>query len=206
MPLRDPQHEVQLRVTSWKQWQQRNVVMQNREYTCGAAALATVLRYYWGDAANEETVLAVLTKMLSPAELRDRVINGLAISDLRLTAVRMGYEATIGTVSLEQLAAARAPVVVPIRLGKLDHFVVGARVAGGRVYLADPVRGNVRPTIEEFRTQWQKQAVLVVAKANVDPPASSPLSIRPGDVRRGDLTRQTISRQLPALGLPPQSR
>ena len=33
--------------------------MQNHEYTCGAAALATVLRYYWGDAVGEEAVLAL---------------------------------------------------------------------------------------------------------------------------------------------------
>ena len=27
----------------------------------------------------------------------------------------------------------------------------------GRVYLADPIRGNVRPTIAEFHQQWQQK-------------------------------------------------
>jgi len=204
-PIRDPDHEFQLHINSWKELKQRNVVMQNREYSCGAAAMATVLRYYWGDAVKEENVLSTLMQMLTPEEIKDRVKNGLAISDLRRTAVKMGYQATIGTMSFEKLAAARVPLVVPIRLKKYNHFVVFRGVVDGRVYLADPIRGNVRPTISEFCSQWQKHTVLVIAKVDVEPPKTSPLGIRPEEVYLSDMTKQTIRRQLPAPSLPPPS-
>jgi predicted double-glycine peptidase len=205
VPIRDPEHEFQARIPSWKELQQRNVVMQKREYSCGAASMATLLRYYWGDAVTEEEVLTTLTKLLTPEELKDRIKNGLAFSDLRRTAVKMGYEATIGTLPFDKLVASRAPLVIPLRLKKFDHFVVFRGVVDGRVYLADPVRGNVRPTISEFREQWQKEAVLVIAKPDVEPPKTSPLSIRPEEVHFSDLTRQTIGRQLPEPGLSPRT-
>ena len=56
-PLRDQRHEVEVYVPSWKELQRRNIVMQTRDYSCGAAALATVLRYYWGDPVGEDDVL-----------------------------------------------------------------------------------------------------------------------------------------------------
>ena len=46
--------------------------MQTRDYSCGAAALATILRYYWGDRVGEDDVLLVLLKTLSPEETKDR--------------------------------------------------------------------------------------------------------------------------------------
>ena len=202
-PVRDPDHEFRSRITSWKELQQRNVVMQNREYSCGAAAVATVLRFYWGDAVKEENVLSALMQMLTPEEIKDRVKNGLAISDLRRAAVKMGYQASIGTMTFEKLAASRVPLVVPLRLKQYDHFVVFRGVVDGRVYRADPIRGNVRPTISEFRSQWQKQAVLVVAKPNAELPEMSPLGIRPDEVYLDGMAKQTVRRQLPTSSLAP---
>ena len=51
--------------------------------------------------------------MLTPDEIHDRVKNGLAISDLRTAAVRMGYQATIGFLSFEQLTASACPWLCP---------------------------------------------------------------------------------------------
>jgi hypothetical protein len=58
-------------------------------------------------------------------------------------------------------------------------------------YIADPVRGNVRPTIPEFCGQWQKGAILVVKK-DAQPREWSPLSIRADEVRLGETTDQWL--------------
>ena len=171
--------------------------MQTRDYSCGAAALATVLRYYWGDPVGEDDVLIVLLKTLTPEETKDRFKHGLAISDLRRAAVDMGYLSTIGTISLQQLSQARAPVVVALKIKEYDHFVVYRGMCDGRVYLADPIRGNVRPTIPEFNGQWQKNAILVVVKPGTAPPLQSALSIRADEVGVGDMTAEMLRKQLP---------
>ena len=196
-PLRDREHRIQVYVPSWKELQRRNIVMQTHDYSCGAAALATVIRYYWNDPVGELHIIEGILRTLSPDEVKDRMKHGLAISDLRRAAVQMGYLSTIGTMSFERLSQARVPLVVPLKIKQYDHFVVYRGIADGRVYLADPIRGNVRPTIAEFCQQWQKNAILVVAKPGVMPPTQSRLSIRVDEVEVGETTDQLLRRQLP---------
>jgi uncharacterized protein len=197
-PVRDQEHKVNVCTSNWKELQRRNVVMQKRDYSCGAAALATVLRFYWGDPVTEEQVLVSLLKELSNEEVLDRVRNGLAFSDLRRTAVKMGYLSSIGTMSFSKLTEAKVPLIVPLKLREYDHFVVYRGVAEGRVYLADPIRGNVRITVPEFCSQWQKNAVLAVAKPGVELPTCTGLSIRQGEIMLGESTDEFLRKQLPS--------
>jgi uncharacterized protein len=203
VPIRDPQRVVEIRTKTWKDLKEENVVMQRHEYTCGAAALATVMQYFWGDHIKEDDVLAKLVQLLTPAEIQDRVKNGLSITDLRRAAEKLGYQASIGTLTFQRLAESRIPLVVPLKLKEFKHFVVYRGVANGRVYLADPVRGNIRPTVSEFQSEWQQNAVLAVAKPDTEPPATSKLSLHPADVCAGSLNRQTINHQLPLPALLP---
>ena len=116
----------------------------------------------------------------------------------------MGYLSSIGTLTFDKLMEAKIPLIVPIRIKEYDHFVVYRGVAGGRVYLADPIRGNVRPTVPEFCEQWNKNAILVVVKKNETPPEHSRLSIRQDEVQLGETTEQWVDQELPQpLPVPP---
>ena len=196
-PLRDPEHIFSQRVWSWRELQRRNVVMQKYDYSCGAAALATILQYFWNDSVTEQQILTVLFKILTPDEIKDRTQNGMAITDLRRVSVEMGYLSSIGTLSFDKLAKSKVPLIVPIRIKEYDHFVVYRGVAGGRVYLADPIRGNVRPTLQEFCGQWNKNAILVVVKKDEMPPKFSRLSIRKDEILLGETTEQWMDQELP---------
>ena len=191
-PIRDPAHTFQGYVWSWTELKRRNVVMQKYDYSCGAAALATILRYYWEDDVSEKQILDAMLKVLTIDEVKDRIKNGMSITDLRRSSVELGYLSSIGTMTFEQLSQSKIPVVVPLKLKGFDHFVVYRGVAGGRVYIADPVRGNVRPTIPEFCGQWQKGAILVVIKKGEQPREWSPLSIRADEVKLGETTEQWL--------------
>lgn len=195
-PVRDPEHVFGIRPRSWLELKRRNVAMQKYDYSCGAAALSTILQYYWEDPVTEKQILEVLFKMLTTEELQDRTKNGMAITDLRLIAVKMGYLASIGTLSFDKLTEAKVPVIVPIRINDYDHFVVCRGVAGGHVYLADPLRGNVRATIAEFCDQWNKNAIFVVMKKGASPLASSRLSIRPDEILMGETNKQWVRQEL----------
>ncbi|MGA2031632.1 MAG: cysteine peptidase family C39 domain-containing protein [Thermoguttaceae bacterium] len=170
---------MQKRVMSLQALAQQNVVMQQRDYSCGAAALATLIRYYWGENVGEIDLLKAIVATLTPEQLQDRVKNGLSMTDLRKAAVAQGYMASVGRLTLEKLIAVRVPVIVCIKPGKQEHFVVLRGTLGDRVFLADPIRGNIRIALCEFGQQWVDQAVLVVAKPGTDLPAHSPLRIEP---------------------------
>ncbi len=102
--------------------------------------------------------------------------------------------------SFEQLSQSKIPLVVPLKLKGFDHFVVYRGVFNGRVYVADPVRGNVRPTIPEFCGQWQKNAILVVIKKGEQPREWSPLSVRVNEVKLGETTEQWLRGEIPRPG------
>lgn len=203
-PVRDGDRTFRKHVWSWKELQEQNIVMQKRDFSCGAAALATVLQYYWGDHVTELQILKKFDDLFTPAEVRERIKNGLTITDLRRVAVKMGYRASIGTLRYDQLQESKVPLVVGITVGEFKHFVVYRGTDGYYVYLADPARGNIRIPASEFVKQWQKNAVLVVAKPRQEPKPSSSLSVRPEEIYHGHLNSVEIQKQVtrPAVVLP----
>jgi len=194
-PVRDDARRVARRVASWRDLQRRNVVMQQRDYSCGAAALATLAKYYLGDNVDEAHFLRLLDQILTPAEVKDRIENGLALSDLRRAAVKSGYEAAVAKLSLEKLFEAKAPLLVGIEVDDFKHFVVYRGFDGYWVYLADPIRGNVRLPAADFRNQWQKNLALAIAKKGVKPPEHSALALTDSDLFLGRTNRQLILSQ-----------
>jgi predicted double-glycine peptidase len=198
-PIRDEQHEFRRYAHSWLEIRNHNVVMQQRDYSCGAAALATLIRYHWGDDVTEEQLLKEVVEMLTVEEMKERIKNGLSLTDLRKLAVRVGYQSTIGKLSFDKLKDSKVPLIVGLVVNEFDHFVVYRGTDGYYVYLADPARGNVRTPIPEFLEQWQKNAVLVVVKPGVDPKKTSPLNLQPEETFLGELNRLYVRDRLSAL-------
>lgn len=195
-PVRDSQRTFQKKVWSWQELKQRNIVMQQRDYSCGAAALATVIKYYWGDDVTEEQILLKLDELLTPEEAEDRVENGLALTDLRRVAASglgdQKYVASMGTLRFDQLPESKVPLIIGIDVDGYEHFVVFRGFDGEWVYLADPIRGNIRTPGWMFVRQWQENAVLVVAKPNEKPREVSPLSVRGSEIDLGWLNWQVV--------------
>ncbi|GIW99373.1 MAG: hypothetical protein KatS3mg111_2706 [Pirellulaceae bacterium] len=196
-PVRDPHRIFQKEVVSWKELQNQNIVMQQRDYSCGAAALATVLRYYWGEDVSEADVLQTLALSLTPQALENRTKHGLSMADLKVVAERMGYDAAVGKLdSVDDLAESKVPLVVAIRLDGFDHFVVYRGIRCGHIFLADPLRGNIRLPTQQFPCLWIANAVLVVAPKGKTSSAVSRLGIRADEVPYSLMNRQVLRRNL----------
>ncbi|NIL98051.1 MAG: hypothetical protein GTO76_09505 [Planctomycetales bacterium] len=191
-PVRDPAHQISVGVENYMQQKRRNIVMQRRDFSCGAAALATVVRYYWGDKVDEEFFLDALDGLLTEKEVVDRIKHGLAMSDLRRVAVKTGYQAVVGKVDFEKLAGAKVPLIVGITVNDYDHFVVYRGTDYRWVYLADPIRGNLRLGVRDFLDQWQENAILAIHKPGEKVRETSPLAVRPDEIALGELNRQLI--------------
>jgi hypothetical protein len=194
-PIRNPSHQFEVFPRTYIEIRNQNIVMQRRDYSCGAACLATLAKYYWGDNVTEEMVLVALDQLLTPEEIQDRIKNGLAMSDLRRAAVKLGYSAVVGKLSFYKLQDAKVPVIVGISPGGHDHFVVFRGTDGQWVYVADPIRGNIRIPIGEFIKQWQENAVLAIHKPGEKVKETSPLSLQWDDVVRGETSLQWIRSQ-----------
>ena len=202
-PIRDPDRFIREYVWSFKELRERDIVMQRLDYSCGAATLATIFRYYWGANVGEETFLRLMPKLkLTPEEIRDRVENGLTLTDLRDLANLAGYQSSMGKVQFDELAEAKVPVIVGITVRKHDHFAVFRGTDGYYAYLADPIRGNIRIPIDKFEEQWQKNAILVVAKPGAKVKEVNPLRVTFKQIFRGVLNDQTVQRNQTMIHVP----
>lgn len=203
-PTRDGNRSFSRQVVTWSELKYQNVVMQKRDYSCGAASLATILRYYWGKDIQEIDVLEALERSLKPQALKDRVENGLTMADLKVVSDRMGFDAAVGKLSgVEKLAESNIPVIVTIQVEPdLSHFVVYRGSVNGFVYLADPVLGNVRMSECEFARQWIGKAVFVVTLPGKTSSAVSRLGLREEEILQARLNSQVVRRQISTVTRP----
>jgi hypothetical protein len=139
---------------SFKELRDRYVVRQALDYSCGAAALATLMRYYFDEPVSEAQILKLLVSGLNAEELRLKQRRGFSLLDLKNAAEALGYRAAGFRLTSDDLAKLATPVIVFIEPFEYKHFAVYRGVSAGRIFLADPARGNVRMTIERFLTEW----------------------------------------------------
>lgn len=132
------------------------VTIQNWDLSCGAAALATILNYQYGDPVPERDIAKALIgrdKYIdNPALVKAQ--EGFSLLDLKNYVDARGYTGIgYGKLELDHLIE-RAPIIVPIRSNGYNHFVVFRGIRGNRVLVADPAWGNRTLTVDEFEREW----------------------------------------------------
>lgn len=133
-----------------------NVVVQEFDLSCGAAALATLFNFQHGDPVAEREIATALMGRQDYIDnpLVVRLRHGFSLLDLKRYAERRGYRGRgYGGLDLDALVE-RAPVMVPVNHLGYSHFVVFRGVRGDRVLLADPAWGNRTMRIERFEEAW----------------------------------------------------
>ena len=177
VPVWDQTRQFSVFVRNAKEIRTAGVILQQRDFSCGAAALATVLNKFWGENTNETALLVAIATTLSKAELEERIKNGLTLTDLKRVCDRFGYTTVLGKLTVDKLADIKVPLIVGITVNDYDHFVVVRGADSKFVYLADPAVGRMRVPLEEFAQQWQKNAVLVVVKPKSQIPKNPPVAV-----------------------------
>jgi predicted double-glycine peptidase len=135
---------------------QEHVVIQNFDLSCGAAALATLLNYQYGEPVSERDVAKGLVRREEYLQNPDlvKIRQGFSLLDLKRYVEQRGYEGIgYGKLTVESLIE-WAPVMVPINADGYNHFVIFRGVWGNRVLLADPAWGNRTMPVEEFEAMW----------------------------------------------------
>lgn len=145
-------------VRSLSEIRHHNVVLQQWDLSCAAAAVATILRYQHGIAVTERSVALGLIDRQEYITNPDlvRLRQGFSLLDLKRYVDSLGYQG----VGLGQLAFAdlltRAPIIVPVNLQGYPHFVIFRGATEQKVLLADPAFGNVTMSIDNFNNGWIK--------------------------------------------------
>lgn len=154
-----------VRVTSLKEARFARTVRQQTDYSCGAAALATLLTHQYAHPVPEEQVLQ---EMLRHADAETVRRDGFSMLDMKRYLASEGFEADGFEASVTELAAAGVPAVAMIDQEGYHHFVVIKGVREGRVLVADPAAGLRAMPIAAFEAMRATTILLVIGNRRED--------------------------------------
>lgn len=146
-------------VVSMAEARYQYVVRQKTDFSCGAASLATILKYAYGMNVDEITVMQGLLQVSDPKIVMQK---GFSLLDLKRYAETLGLRARGYRVSFERLRMIRVPTIIMLNLDGYKHFVVLKRLVDDQVFIADPALGNKVLSLHEFMTAWESRVVFAV--------------------------------------------
>ena len=149
---------IRRRVTSLKELKYRRIVSQTIDYSCGAAALATLLKYHFGINVTEKQIVTYLLKGGDQELIRKK---GFSLLDIKRFAERIGYRTAGYKIKPEILPKITIPAIVLINSRGYSHFVVFKKMIGEKVFLADPARGNRTMQLKHFLKVWNNIILLI---------------------------------------------
>lgn len=143
-------------VRSLLEMRHHNVIIQSWDLSCGAAALATLLRYEWGDPVTEKKVAQGLMARKEYIQQPNlvQIREGFSLLDLKRYVEAHGFKGEgLGQLDFDDLVE-KAPIMVPVDALGYNHFVIFRGVMNDRVLLADPAWGNRTMTTDKFKRMW----------------------------------------------------
>lgn len=149
---------VHAHVISWRELRFSRVVPQQFDFSCGSAAVATLLSFSYDRPTGER---APFLEMYTHG--RQDVIRkvGFSLLDMRNYLVDKGYDAQGFRADLDTVARIGLPAIILITTGTYHHFVVLRGIRGDRVLIADPSRGLRSVPRDDFKTMWTGVLLLV---------------------------------------------
>jgi uncharacterized protein len=143
---------VNIPVTSVHGEQYLGIVRQHTDYSCGAASVATILKYaYDVQDATEDSVIAGMLQVSNPAVVRQR---GFSLLDVKNYIDALGLLGAGFQISYQQLLTIKVPTIILINEDGYLHFVVFRKATPSYVFVADPIRGNQRFDAQSFAGLW----------------------------------------------------
>ena len=148
----------------------RSTVRQKLDYSCGSAAVATLLTYHYQRPVSEDDAIQFMYTRGDQAKIQRE---GFSLLDIQKYLASLGYKADGFQVPLDKLVGTSTPAITLIRDNGFNHFVVVKGVRGDTVLLGDPVVGSRIMSRADFDKLWVSKILFVihshpdVAKFNV---------------------------------------
>ena len=151
MDLPNGSGRINVPVQSMKELKFRSVVRQQYDFSCGSAAVATLLTYHYDRSVSELEVFKAMFEHGNKERIRKE---GFSMLDMKRFLDSRGSRADGFKVPLDKLKQVGVPAIVLTNDDGYSHFVVVKGLADGRVLLGDPAKGLRTLPREEFEDIW----------------------------------------------------
>jgi uncharacterized protein len=146
-------------VRSLKEARFVRTLRQRYDFSCGSAAVATLLTHHYGQTVAEGEVFTRMFEHGDRAKIRKE---GFSMLDMKRYLATRGLEADGFDLPITRLAAERMPAIVLLAERGYRHFVVVKGVAPDRVLIGDPAVGTRAMTLAQFHQLWANRILFVV--------------------------------------------
>ena len=150
--------DFQLGVVSYSELPFRTVLHQQFDYSCGSAALASMLRYNYAHITSEAEVFKAMYAVGDQPQIQKL---GFSLLDMKKYLASQGYQADGYRLTVGDLARLATPAIALVQIGSYKHFVVIKGVIKDNLLIGDPARGLQLYTATDFMKIWNGIAFLI---------------------------------------------
>jgi len=153
-----------VKVESYKERKFKNVIKQQYDFSCGSAAVATLLTYHYDYPVSEQKVFEEPINVSDQEKVKRE---GFSMLDMKNYLESIDFLADGYRLPLDKLdQTIRVPAITIINTNGYNHFVVIKGVREGRVLVADSAVGTRVFEQEEFESIWNGLVFLVRSHAD----------------------------------------
>jgi len=147
-------------VRSLKEARFSATIRQQYDFSCGSAALSTLLTHHYKYPVTEDKIFEEMFVRGDQAKIR---VEGFSLLDMKRYLEAHGFEADGYQEPLDKLVSANIPAIVLVNENGYNHFVVVKGIRSGRVLLGDPAGGTRAVTVAAFQATWSNQVLFVIS-------------------------------------------
>ena len=153
-------------VSSMKELRFQATLRQQYDFSCGSAALATLLTHHYHFPVDEQTLFKEMFLHGDQQKIRRE---GFSLLDMQRYLATRGFQADGFALPLQKLFDAKLPAIVLIDEKGYHHFVVIKGAADGRILLGDPASGTRAIARTRFEEIWVNKMLFVIHDAPGEP-------------------------------------
>ncbi len=146
-------------VMTWWDIPFRSVIRQRFDFSCGSAAVATLLTYHYDRPTTEYAPFRAMWDLGDKPTIRKV---GFSMLDMRNYLQSLGYRAEGFKLKPDQLIELKRPVIVLLDINGFKHFVVVKGQTKDQILVGDSVLGLNKYSNQDFQKYWNGVILAIV--------------------------------------------
>ncbi|WP_273209788.1 C39 family peptidase, partial [Marinobacter subterrani] len=151
--------DFRLDVKSFENRRFDSVMRQQYDFSCGSAAVASLLTFHYEDRVTEHDVFLEMLALADEQKVRRE---GFSMLDMKHYLEARGYQADGFRMPLAGLRdKVRLPTIVLLNIDGFRHFVLIKGISEDEVLVGDPARGLKIYSYAQFSEYWNGTAFVI---------------------------------------------
>ncbi|MBC7006787.1 C39 family peptidase [Photobacterium sp. BZF1] len=147
-----------VKVKSYQEQLFGDVFRQQYDFSCGSAAVASLLTYHYDIESQENTIFEFMFEHGNKEQIEKQ---GFSMLDMKNYMNSVGLDANGYNIPLEKFHDLRIPAITIVNFDGYMHFVVIKGMNQENVILGDPSRGTLLIPIKDFKQVYKGTVLLV---------------------------------------------